>query len=268
MDAARCGELEKIALEVRKDVVRMLGVARAGGFSKAIGIVDVLIYLYWEYMRIFPGERNRRDRDMFVLGKSSAIPALYACLARRGFFGREELWSYSRLGAMLQGYPDIRTPGIDAPWCSRGGGIGLACGLSLAFCMEGAPSRVICLIDDEDMMTGVAWESIMSVPSDKSGNLILLVDANIAEERMVRGLESFGWIVSRADGNDFLSIDTIFGEFDYGVGSPNAVFLSTKSCDLVNRDMREDKEGAPLSKDDVDMVISLLESGIQSMEYK
>jgi len=89
MDEARRGELERIALEVKKDVVRMAGVARFCAVASAHALTDLLVYLYWERMRIFPGERNRRDRDRLVLSDSSASPALYACLARRGFFERE-----------------------------------------------------------------------------------------------------------------------------------------------------------------------------------
>ena len=162
MDSARRGELEKIALEVRKDVLRMLGVAHAGGFKKVAGVVDILVYLYWECMNVFPTERNRQDRDRFVLGKVVAAPALYACLAKCGYFSRDELWSYGRLGATLQGFADIRTPGVDAPWC-HGGGIGIACGIAQSFGREGQ-QRVFCLVDENDMLSGVAWESIVLPP--------------------------------------------------------------------------------------------------------
>jgi transketolase len=258
MDAARHGELEKIALEIRKDVVRMLGVARAGGYKKSVGIVDILVYLYWECMKISPGERNCRQRDRFVLGKGAATPALYACLAKRGFFGREELWSYSRLGAMLQGYPDIRTPGVDAPWGSSGGGIGLACGLAESIRADGLDSRAFCLTDEEEMRVGVAWESIISAACEELGNLVVLVHANNQAGKISVGLRSFGWMVLYADGSDYESLDSAFGALDYGSGIPKAVVFDTKIDDFPGGE--SDKEhDEPLSRDDIDKVISLLD---------
>jgi transketolase len=256
MDAARYGEFEKIALEVRKDVVRMLGVARAGGFKRAVGIVDFLVYMYWGYMKIFPGERNRKDRDRFVLGKGAATPALYACLARLGFFSRDELWNYGRLGAMLQGYPDTRTPGIDAPW-SPDGSIGIACGLAMSLGHNGA-ARVLCLVDGNEMLAGASLVSSISAASEETGNLVLVVDSGVSNGHAANGPDVFGWDVSRADGNDYKSLDEVFGGLDYASKRPKAVVLSTGTGDMSNLGFQEGD--VPMSKDDVDDVISLLEN--------
>ena len=257
MDPARRGEFEKIALEVRKDVVRMLSVAHSGGFKKVIGIVDILVYLYWDCMNVFPAERNRQDRDRFVLGKGVAAPALYACLARRGYFSREELWSYGRLGATLQGFADIRTPGVDAPWC-HGGAIGIARGIASSFGDEGR-QRVFCLVDEDDMTCGAAWESVVSLPSEGAERLVLLIDSTTQSEKTASGLEIFGWDVVRADGGDFDSISEAFGAPDRGVACPRAIIVLNKAANMT--DMGFQEGDAPMSKDDVDNAINLLESG-------
>ncbi|MDR1137191.1 MAG: transketolase, partial [Synergistaceae bacterium] len=223
MNEIRRGELGKIALDVRKDVVRMFGVANAGGFSRALGIVDVLVYLYWEYMKVFPNERGRADRDRFVLGKGAAAPALYACLARRGFFGRDELWNYGRLGAVLQGYPDVRTPGIDAPWGSYGGAISLALGMSMSLRMEREGARVFCLMDEDETFRGEALEELSAPPSGNCGGIVLIVDSNSDGRRAERCLEAFGRHVSFADGNDFSSLESVFGGLDFGSGMLDTV---------------------------------------------
>jgi transketolase len=259
MDVVRRGELEKVALEVRKDVVRMLGVAHASGLSRALAIVDILVYLYWEYMSVWPSERNRPDRDIFVMGKGSAAPALYACLARLGFFSRDELWSYGRLGAMLQGYPDVRTPGVDAPGGSRGGGIGLASGLALSLRMDGLGARVFCLMDDEEMCSGAAWESISSVGSDRLGNVVLIVDSNTEDGGTSRRLEAFGWDAVSADGNDFCSIECALVGMDRESPRPKA---------LVVRTAGNGEESSPMSRDDMDNVLSLLEKETRNMELR
>ena len=116
MDDKRIEELKNISAEVRKDVLRMVGMARSGPYETPLAIASLLVYLYWEELALIPSEPRREDRDRFVLGMPRAVPALYAALARRGFFEREHLWHYRRLGAMLQALPDFRRiPGLDAP---------------------------------------------------------------------------------------------------------------------------------------------------------
>jgi len=255
MDPERRGELENIALEVRKDVVRMLGVAHAGGFKKVAGIVDILVFLYWECMNVFPAERNRPDRDRFVLAHGAAVPALYACLARRGYFDREELWSYGRLGATLQGLADIRTPGVDAPWC-YGGGIGIACGIASSFGSE-ERQRVFCLIDEDDMASGAMWESAVALPPEAAARLVLLIDTRTPNEKTASVLEVFGWDIVHADGNDFDSMSEAFGALDHGSANPKAIIALNKTASMANLGFQGGD--APMSKDDVDNTITFLE---------
>jgi transketolase len=258
MNEIRHGELVKTALEVRKDVVRMFGLSGAEGFSKALCSVDVLVYLYWEYMNVFPGERGRPDRDRFVLGKESAAPALYACLARRGFFGRDELWNYSRLGAMLQGYPDIRTPGIDAPWGSYGGSLGIALGISMSLRMESVKSRVFCLTDEDDLFLGETLESLSASSSDRDADVVLIVDSASGGERAARCLEAFGRHVSFADGHDFFSMESVFRGANFGLSMSEAVIMLNADENL-ERASGGTERGLPLSKDEVENVLSRLE---------
>jgi transketolase len=250
MDAAKLEALEMTALEVRKDVVRMTGVARAKGIFKALNAADMLVYIYWAHMRVYPGERNRPDRDRFVLGKGSVAPALYACLARLGFFGREELWNYGRLGAMLQGRTDIRTPGVDSPAVSPGDALGLAAGMTAG--LGGGDSRVFCLMDESEMTAGSAWESAVSAASDRLGGLVLIVDSCPAGTAAERMLESCGWLVSYADGNDMTSIERAFDAVDYSSAAPKA---------LLSRTSPEEAGAESLTRFDVENILSEMESG-------
>lgn len=272
MDDARIGELESLAVEVRKDVVRMVGVARSYGLASALTVVDLLVYLYWERMNISAQDRARRDRDRLVLSKGAAAPALYACLARLGFFNREELWSYRRLGAMLQGCPDIRTPGVDAPSGAHGGGIGIASGLCFAMRMDGIGSRVYCVMGDGELQEGVVWESLFAASSHRLGNLILLVDANgHMDDGPLAGLKetgalaekfkAFGWHVTNADGHDFVSLEQAFETAAGGRDMPKVILARTCTGSGVSFLEQSDLGNVrPLSSEDMDRALSLLEA--------
>jgi transketolase len=164
------------------------------------------------------------------------------------------------LGATLQGFADIRTPGVDAPWCC-GGGIGIACGIALSFGRDGR-QRVFCLVDENDMVSGVAWESILSFPSGAAKRLVLLIDSTTPNEMVSSGLEIFGWNVVRADGSDFDSMNEAFGALDYSVASPNAIIVRDETVDMAGLGFQGGD--APMSMDDVDNAINLLESATKA----
>jgi len=121
MKASQRRELERTALEVRKDIVRMTGVSRAGHLDSSLSVVDILVYLYWKVLKIRPDEPLWPERDRLVFSKDNASPALYAVLARRGFFERRNsgitaAWGRcSRVGPSTPGRP------VSTPPVGRGG---------------------------------------------------------------------------------------------------------------------------------------------------
>jgi transketolase len=265
MRDVRREELEAISLEVRKDIVRMVGVARANCPAPSLAMANLLVYLYWERMNVRPSERKKADRDRFVTSCWEAVPALYTCLAHIGFFGREELWSYRRLGATLQGCPDLRTPGIDAPGGARGGSLGIAVGMCLALRQDKFESMVYCLLGEDELREGVLWESALSAASGGLGRLAAIVgirgnDSSRGLEAAVsRRFEAFGWSAVTADGGDFTSLDSAFSALDFNDAKPKVVIAETKADqDLASIEALCDSE-RPMSDDEMDHVLSLLE---------
>ena len=271
MSNERYEELKSIAIEVRKDVVRMIGVARSYGLASALTVTDILVYLYWEFMDVArTGIVARQDR--LVLGKGAATPTLYSCLARLGYFSRDELWSFRRLGAMLQGYPDVRTPGVDAPGGIYGGGIGIAAGMATAMVLNGSPARVFCIVGDGELQEGSAWESIASSAGRKLGNLTMVLDVNSDSQTQdisssATRLESLGWTVTHADGHDFKSLANTFGELDSSHPHPKAILARTLTNGGSAFDVETSEDRAvPMTNADIDRVLTVLESGAGGTE--
>ncbi len=230
--------LQARALDVRRDVIRMVGVARSGHLASSLSLVDLLVYLYWQELRVRSEEPQWPERDRFVMGKRNGCPALYTVLAHRGFFPREELWNFRSLGGILQHHPHLRrTPGVDAPTGSSGLGLGLANGLALGMRKAALPSRVFCLVGDSELETGVFWESVGNSSRLDVRQLILLADCNVGDwsnvqgRRAVQSFESsfrvFGWDVFQVDGHSLSAMEEVFGKALADLSRPVAILVRT-----------------------------------------
>ncbi|MCX7828991.1 MAG: hypothetical protein N2315_07295 [Thermanaerothrix sp.] len=264
----RIKELVLIAREVRKDVVRMIGLAKVGCLESSLALADLLVYLYWEALSVEPSNPMDPNRDRFILSKRRAAPALYAVLARRGFFSRDELWSFGRLGALLQGNPEYRRiPGLDAPSGPPGMGLGMAVGLSMSLQMDRIPCRTFCLMGDGELRDGTVWEAAFSASFRRLGGLVAVINVTdhgkeqwgpVDSVETIRAkLESFGWTVAEGDGHDFGSMDATFRSI-MGMDSPKAVILRTREAGGVVLPGGSYSNG-PLSREDVDVAISSIE---------
>lgn len=270
--------LEIIANTVRKDVVRMTGIARSGHLASSLSIVDILTVLYWNIMEVSPEEPNLVSRDRFVLSKGHGCPALYAVLSHRGFFSREELWNYRRLGAMLQGHPETpRTPGIDSPSGSLGMGIGVANGMALFLKRNGFSSRVFCLAGDGELQEGSLWESLMMASHYKLGNLVLIVDRNMQQsegrisdimeiEPLDRKFEAFGWDTVTVDGHDMSALDSVMSSVS--AEKPVAVIAKTIAGKGVSfiESSASGPERTELTRDLMDQALRELNSQFENRE--
>jgi len=106
--SAEVRELERRAAEVRLQIVRAMGPDKFHHFGGSLSVADLMVALYYRQMRYRAEEPDWPERDRFVLSKGHAVPALYVCLARCGFFPEEDLATLKQLGSNLQGHPDTR----------------------------------------------------------------------------------------------------------------------------------------------------------------
>ena len=232
-------QLQKIAQTVRQDIIRETFSAGSGHPGGSLSAADLMTALYFSEMNVDPKDSKKEGRDRFVLSKGHAAPALYACLAERGYFPKEDLVSLRKLGSRLQGHPSmILLPGVEMSTGSLGQGISAAVGMALAGKLDGDTGRVYALLGDGELQEGMVWEAAMAAGHYKLDNLCAIVDHNglqidgrnedvmnvmpIAEKFAV-----FGWNVLEIDGHDFEQILDAFDMARKCKGMPTAIVAET-----------------------------------------
>ena len=231
--------LKEIARNIRKDIVSMIHTSKSGHPGGSLSAVEILTALYFDEMNIDPNNCKMEDRDRFVLSKGHAAPVLYATLAHKGYFDKEELKGLRRINRMLQGHPDMKgIPGVEMSTGSLGQGFSVACGMAMASKLDNAPWRVYALLGDGEVQEGIVWEAAMSAAHYKLDNMVAFLDYNglqidgKTEDVMDIGsivdkFKAFGWNVIEIDGHDF---DQIFAALDMAketVGKPTMIVAKT-----------------------------------------
>ena len=240
MDEMTKKQLQAIACRVRMGVIEGTYHAKSGHPGGSLSISDTLTYLYFAKMHVDPKNPEMPDRDRFVLSKGHCAPALYATLAERGFFDKEELKSLRHIGAMLQGHPCIHIPGVDMSSGSLGQGISAACGMALAAKIDNAPYRVYAVLGDGEIEEGECWEAFMFANHYKLDNLCIMIDVNglqidgptakvMNSEPLDQKMDAFGFNTIVCNGNSFADLEQAFKMFDlsHGSGKPTCFLLRT-----------------------------------------
>ncbi len=206
--------LKSKAKDVRIDILKMITKANSGHTGGSLSAADILTLLFFHEMKVDPKDPKKADRDRLVLSKGHAAPALYAVLAEKGYFPKEELDTLRQAGHMLQGHPDMKhTPGVDMTTGSLGQGISAACGMALASKMNKADWRVYAILGDGELEEGQVWEAAMYAAHYKLDHLTAFVDNNglqidgpitevMSSLPIGEKFQAFGWHVIETDGHD------------------------------------------------------------------
>ena len=232
-------ELQKTANEIRKGIVTAVHSAKSGHPGGSLSAADMFTYLYFEELNIDPADPKKADRDRFVLSKGHTAPGLYATLAERGFFPKEDLTTLRQIGSHLQGHPCMQhTPGLDMSSGSLGQGISAAVGMALSAKVFGNSYRTYTLLGDGEIQEGQVWEAAMFAAAKKLDNLCVIVDNNnlqidgtIEEVNSPYPIpekwEAFGFHVIQIDGHDFDQIKAALDEAKTVKGKPTAIIMKT-----------------------------------------
>ncbi len=238
MDANEKLELSRMAYRLRMDVIESVHAAKSGHVGGSLSAAEIMAYLYFKEMNVDPENPDKEDRDRFVLSKGHVAPVLYAALAERGFFPKEELLKLRKIGSFLQGHPDKKhTPGCDMSSGSLGQGISAACGMALSSKHFKSGFNVYALLGDGELEEGQVWEAAMFVGNKNLDNLTLFVDYNGLQidgalkevnsaEPIDEKFRAFGLHTIVINGNDLEQIDAAVKEA-HSVNKPVAIICKT-----------------------------------------
>ena len=232
-------ELSKIANEVRKGVIKSTHAAKSGHPGGSLSVADIMTYLYFEEMNVDPKNPQMADRDRLVLSKGHVAPALYATLAEKGFFPKEDLLTLRHVGSYLQGHPDMKgIPGVDMSSGSLGQGVSCAAGMALAAKLDNKDYRVYAITGDGEIQEGQIWEAAMFAGFRKLDNLVVIVDNNnlqidgsidevCSPYPIDKKFEAFNFHTIVINGNDFDEIRAALKEARETKGMPTAIIART-----------------------------------------
>ena len=231
--------LAMLANEARMLALDAVYTAKSGHVGGSFSIIDALTVLYFNTMRIDPNDSKNPDRDRFVLSKGHCSPALYAVLALRGYFPKEELKKFRSIHHHMSGHVEMNhINGVDMSAGSLGQGLSAAVGMALAGKLDGKDYRVYVAMGDGEIAEGQIWEAAMSAAKFGLDNLCGIVDVNglqidgktadvMPSEPLDKKWEAFGWHVIKIDGHDYEAMEAAFNEAKTVKGQPTVILAAT-----------------------------------------
>jgi transketolase len=231
--------LSQTALTVRRDIIKMIGIAGSGHPGGSLSCTDLLTLLYFHFLRLDAKNPKWPDRDRLIFSKGHACPALYAALARAGYFDPKLLLTLRQLGSALQGHPDMRRlPGIEASTGSLGQGLSVGIGCALAARFDKKDYKTYVIISDGELDEGQIWEGAAFASFHKLHSLITIVDYNkfqltgatkdiLNMEPVAEKWRAFGFETREINGHDHREIFEAMEWANHSVSAPRIIIAHT-----------------------------------------
>ncbi|MCX7711497.1 MAG: transketolase [Clostridia bacterium] len=274
-------DLKKISYKIRMNVIEQVYHAASGHPGGSLSSADIFTVLYFSEMNVDPKNPKWEERDRFVLSKGHCSPALYATLAEKGFFPKEDLSTFRQADSYLEGHPNMTyVPGVDMSTGSLGQGISAAVGMALAGKLDKKDYRVYALLGDGELQEGQVWEALMAAAHYKLDNMVAFLDYNrlqidgkitevMSPEPVADKFEAFGWKVINAFGHDHQQLKEALAEAKKTKGKPTMIIAHTTKGKGVS--FMEDAAGwhgtAP-NKEQRDQAIAELNAVVLELEGK
>jgi transketolase len=231
--------LENMGRQLRIDALEAIYGANSWHLGSCFSAAEIMSILYFYELNIDPRNPGWVDRDRFIMSKGHASAIWYAALAERGFFPKEELSTYRRIGSKLQGHPDMKkVKGLDMTTGSLGNGLGLGAGMAIAAKMDGRNYRVYVLLGDGEIDEGAIWEAALFASHNQLNNLTAIIDRNCFQidgttkavlnlEPLDRKWEDFGFATAVIDGHNVMEIMVAFEKARENKNSPTCIIANT-----------------------------------------
>jgi transketolase len=238
LQAEQKRELARTALQLRYDLLEMIGVGAAGHLGGSSSLAELMAFLYFLKMNFGAERLADPGRDRLVLSKGHAALIQYAALCEKGCFRREELKKVKTLHGLLQGHPDLSIPGVEAVTGSLGQGLSIALGMALGLRLNRSAARVYAVMGDGEQSEGQLWEAAMAAVNFKIDNLTAFIDWNKVQATgatkdvfnipdLDKKWSGFGWNVLCANGHDFDEIAKAAAGAEACKGRPSVIILDT-----------------------------------------
>ena len=230
--------IERIAWDLRADVVKMIGVGKAGHLGGSCSLAEIVAALYFGKMRFDPKALGDPCRDRFLLSKGHSVLIQYAALVELGVIPREEVGKVKTLAGTLQGHPDMMTPGLEAVTGSLGQGLSIGVGMALALRLAKSPSRVYVVMGDGELAEGQLWEAAMAASRYRLDSITGIVDRNRIQATgptkeifdipdIPEKWRAFGWNALSVDGHDVGAVLDALDEAAAKKGAPTVIVAET-----------------------------------------
>ncbi len=274
MDSNELLKLESTALNIRRNILRLIKAGQAGHVGGALSSVEILTALYFNILNVDPGNPKWPLRDRFVLSAGHKCLVLYAALAEKGFFDKSVLDTYGDLDSHIPGHPNMhKLPGVETNTGALGHGLSIAGGMALGLRMDKSPAKVFVLMGDGELAEGSNWEAASAASMHKLDNLLVFVDRNklqisgptvdvMSYEPLDERWRSFGWSVRVIDGHDLAAIINNAKDMPFEKGKPSLIIADTiksKGLSFAERKVnyhywKATPEEMKLAENDLDLI--------------
>ncbi|MBI2278854.1 MAG: transketolase [Candidatus Brennerbacteria bacterium] len=232
-------QLQSVARTVRQLVLDMVTQSKSAHLGSSFSVVDILVALYFNAMRVFLKNPKHPNRDRLLLSKGHAGAALYAVLGVREFFNVKLLKKYLRNGTALAGHASqAAVPGVELFTGSLGHGLPIGTGMAFAGKLDKKSYRVFVVMSDGECDEGSNWEAILFAGHHQLDNLVAVVDYNkwqsfgrtkdiLDLEPFAKKWRDFGWNVKECNGHDFKALTKAFAKIPFAKGKPSVLIAHT-----------------------------------------
>ncbi|MBD3216041.1 MAG: transketolase [Candidatus Lokiarchaeota archaeon] len=271
-------ELTKEILKIKKDILKMIYKAQSGHPGGSLSCASLLYLLYTQILKIDHQNPNWEERDIFILSKGHAAPALYAVLSEIGYINRKDLFTLREFGSTLQGHPvKNKDIGIEVSTGSLGMGLSIGLGCALAAKLDQADRRIYVLLGDGELNEGAIWEAAMAASHFKLDNLTAIVDRNgiqidgsteeiMALEPLAEKWRAFGWHTFEVDGANFKALKNSFENAKKIIQRPSVIIsYLTKGSDVSFMEHTRKYHGRPPNKEEYKGAIEEIETLIKKL---